>query len=122
MLYHIYADDIMVYISINIHVPDLTSIAKCLEETTTWLTNNNLSVNCNKTEALFITRSAIFNLPSRIYIQDKSIKVKEEVRYLGITLDSKLNLHSHINKTPTKAYYKLKLIRRLKPILNQDHF
>jgi hypothetical protein len=42
---------------------------------------------------------------------------KNEIKYFGVILDSKLTYKSHINKSLTKANYR---IRQLIPLLNKS--
>jgi hypothetical protein len=44
---------------------------------------------------------------------DVTIKFSEDIKYLGITLDSKLLWNSHMNKTKEKAIMTLMACRRV---------
>lgn len=54
-----------------------------------------IKLNQNKTEAILITKRSSKMLP-RIVTKGRLIKWSENVKYLGVTLDAKLNFNEHI--------------------------
>ncbi|XP_044585975.1 uncharacterized protein LOC123266012 [Cotesia glomerata] len=67
-----------------------------------WCIGKSLRVNPNKTEMVLFTkrRKLKITAPS---IFGMELKFSKEVRYLGVTLDSKLTWRSHIEKQTQKA-------------------
>ena len=55
-------------------------------------------------------------LPELKFSNGKPLEVVEEVRLLGVTLNSKLSWQAHIDSMCTRAYRRLWIIRRLKKL------
>ena len=76
-----------------------------------WLKSNQMSLNVNKTNFLFFTKTKEKIFPQ---INDCKIKQANCVKYLGVFLDDKLTWKKHIEHTETKlsdssgAMYKLR--------------
>ena len=72
-------------------------ITETLEKVNRWFAVNSLSLNVNKTHAMrFMLRPSInqHNLP--FICDSESIEVVENVKFLGLSLDCKLQWHNHI--------------------------
>ena len=68
-----------------------------------------IKINCDKTEILTITRKFTnIKIYTPIRIHNKIIQIKDTAKYLGIYLDTRLNLHNHINTLIQKLHYSLK--------------
>lgn len=77
-----------------------------------------IKVNSNKTEMIvFSRRINDKKLVSPLKFNNQVIKQKDYVKYLGITLDSRLNFHKHIITTLGKAYA---VKRTLHPLLHKN--
>ncbi len=89
-----------------------------------WLDNNRLMINLKKgkTEAMLFgiskRRSMIEEL--NIFFGDKRINVTDSYKYLGTYLDQSLNMRLHLDKGYKKASSKLKLLSRMRPLLNRS--
>jgi hypothetical protein len=59
------------------------------------------------------------NLPKSLSIDDVTIKTSDEVRLLGITIDSKLNFDKHVKLLCNKASRQLKILFRFKSLLGK---
>ena len=72
-----------------------TKIENSLLKTDSYLKENQLTLNADKTELLyFSTRD---ELEPKVTFNGNSIKSAESCRYLGIHLDSKLTSEAHLN-------------------------
>lgn len=124
--YHLYADDIQLYISSPVHKlkDSVELINNDLNNFSTWCKQNGLKINPNKSVALCIgsdinLQKINFNtLP--IMINNEEIKRAHQSKNLGVILDEKLNFEPHINKIVGTAYMKLKMLNRLKNSLNEQ--
>ena len=50
-------------------------------------------------------------------MNDTSIEMTNDIRILGVTLDSNLNFKNHISEQLKKAYAKASALRRIRPVL-----
>ena len=117
-----YADNTVIFCSDkNIH-----SIEKWLnsdlENLSTWFDENELLINLKpgKTEVLlFGTAQRIAKTDRKLAIKFKNqpINVTKTYKYLGIEIDSSLNMNSHFDKTYKKMTGRLKLLDKLRHLL-----
>ena len=105
-----YADNVKIYRQISSPADcellqgDLTSLCK-------WSVDWRLTPNPQKCASFTITLKKAPILHN-YHIDNSSLKRVEEVRDLGITLDSKLTFSAHINRTVSKANRALGILRR----------
>ena len=114
----LFADDTC--LNINAVTPAMLSEKMNLELTTVhkWTTANKITVNPQKSHCLIIPpkkNHCISNIS--IYVNDSVIKVTDAVKYLGITIDNKLNFEEHINALATKISRSLGVLCKLRHIL-----
>lgn len=98
-----YADDIAILISGNCEpiMCDLMQTAiKIVED---WCKENSLKVNPTKSELVLFTRKRKIESLKLPTLFDLSLNLKENVKYLGITLDKKLSWSKHIEIKTKKA-------------------
>ncbi|CAK1594967.1 unnamed protein product [Parnassius mnemosyne] len=98
-----YADDLTILVSGKTAsiVCDLTQAALRIVER--WCREHDLTVNPNKTVLVMFTQKRKLNnyhLPS---LFSTKLQLSSEVKYLGLTLDSKLNWNKHIENKINKA-------------------
>ena len=74
-----------------------------------WFARWNIKINAKKTEAIVFTKTSR-TVEAPIKICNTTIPYSSTVKYLGLTLDSKLTFQSHITKTITKAYSALSIL------------
>ncbi|XP_063634981.1 uncharacterized protein LOC134805639 [Cydia splendana] len=98
-----YADDLAILISGKFAstVCDLTQAALRIVER--WCRDFDLSVNPTKTEMVMFTNKRALGNFTRPTLFQTELQLTDEVKYLGLTLDSKLNWNNHINKRIDKA-------------------
>lgn len=75
-----------------------------MEAVQDWCTRTGLSVNPGKTEMVRFTMrktKGLEDIPVKLY--DTTLQLSKEVKYLGVWLDSKLNMGSHMTKACNKA-------------------
>ena len=77
-------------------------LQKMLDELTAWGKTCGLNFNPDKSVAVVFSRR--HKMPPRpLYIDGRAIEYRNEVKYLGITLDKKLHWTPHINDKISKA-------------------
>ncbi|XP_047998147.1 uncharacterized protein LOC125235592 [Leguminivora glycinivorella] len=98
-----YADDLTILISSKFAstVCDLTQSALRIVER--WCREFDLSVNPTKTEMVMFTNKRSLGNFTKPKLFQAELNLTEEVKYLGLTLDSKLSWNNHINKRIDKA-------------------
>ena len=80
----------------------LKRLQKMLDDLSAWGKTCGLRFNPEKSVAVIFTRRRKIP-PFRLKIDGGEIQYKSEVKYLGVTLDSKLHWTPHINEKLTKA-------------------
>ncbi|PFX32846.1 putative RNA-directed DNA polymerase from transposon BS [Stylophora pistillata] len=119
-----YADDSVIYTSSK----DIDTIQRSLSEDMNnlceWFKDNELIINLKKDK----TESMLFGTAKRINLQDKELKLSvngtlinntSTYKYLGVHLDSSLNLASHFDRIYKKAATRINLLRSIRPLIDQ---
>ena len=100
-------------------------IYACTDNIKTWMTENQLKLNDDKTEALLFPFSSSLKpstvpLPDSITLGSHNIPFSDSDRNLGFILDSKLSMKKHIIKICQTAYFELKRISSIRRFLTED--
>ena len=87
----------------------------CTDDIKTWMTENQLKLNDDKTEALLFPFSSSLkpstvSVPDSITLGSHNIPFSDSARNLGFILDSKLSMKKHVMKICQTAYFELKCI------------
>ena len=92
---------------------NLPKVIEVLQETidqiSTWFARLNIKINANKTEAITFTKTRR-ELNAPIKIQNQVIPYSFSVKYLGLTLDSKLTFKDHVSKLKQKYHGALTIL------------
>ena len=99
----------------NENIPQ--KIEEILEETDEYLTENQLTLNFDKTEMLFFTNHN--NSYPEFSFKGEVTKPAHSCRYLGVQIDSNLNFENHLNSVLSKmanAIRSLYLVRNQIPL------
>jgi Reverse transcriptase (RNA-dependent DNA polymerase) len=107
-----FADDLVIMIRGNDDSILSNRLQSALNHAMKWCKDANLSINPMKTVVIPFTRRLKHNLKEP-RMGDVTIKFSEDIKYLGITLDSKLLWNSHMKKTKEKAIMALMACRRV---------
>ncbi|KAL4123315.1 hypothetical protein QTP88_015512 [Uroleucon formosanum] len=111
----IFADDTMFHTAHKNRNYAICQLQRQLDQTVIWIDRWRLKLNIDKTEAIIFGSRQNKHL-RQIKIKNQTIKWKNQIKYLGITMDSKLTMNGHTKTTTQKA----KGVRAsLYPILNQ---
>ena len=118
--YHNYADDTQIYIALspNDYSP-IDNLRQCIEQINSWMRQNFLQLNKDKTEIIVFGANDKRSKVSA-YLDSLSLQTKNQVRNLGVILDSDLNFNSHINSITKSAYYHLKNIARIRGFMSKQ--
>jgi len=93
----------------------ICQLQRQMDQTMIWIDNWRLRLNIDKTEAIIFRRKQKKHL-RQIKIKNQAVKWKNQIKYLGVTMDTKLTINGHLKTT----IQKVKVVRAsLYPILNQ---
>ena len=120
-----YADDTVLFYSGK----DIGDIEKELSNEfnafTTWLENNELILNCKKGKTaevmVFGTSSRLSKLnipPIQIKHRFSNISYTSSYKYLGLSLNSTLDMSEHVRKSLSKAASRVNLLRKMRSFLD----
>ena len=68
-----------------------------------WCADNGLSISALKTKVVMFTWNYKWSLPGQVLVGGKAMELSAHVKYLGVTIDSKLNFNEHISNIARKA-------------------
>ena len=125
---HCYADDSQLYLSFR---PDVLSsqqdttckiaMQNCIKDVRLWMEHDKLLLNDEKTEFLIIgTRQQLTKVNiSSITVGDSDVMRSSVVKNLGVFIDDKLSMNSHVNKICNTSFCYLHNIMRIRNHLSR---
>ena len=121
--FHAYADDLQIYTNISSHISNPLLLTNCINDISTWLTNNSLSLNFTKTETIKISSPNSLSLAyptPPVIVSNHSIPFSKNIRNLGFIIDETLSPTQHIRSIARSVNYTLYTIRLIRPFINTD--
>ena len=90
-------------------------LCACTDDIKAWMTENQLKLNNDRTEALLfsfssLSKPAAISLPDSITLGCHNIPFSDSVRNLGFILDSELSIKKRVIMLCQTAYFELKCI------------
>jgi exonuclease III len=125
---HIYADDTQLYISIrpiSQRAVDIgvAKLEACLTDIYTWMSQNKLKLNADKTEVLVLAtpqQRAKISVPS-ISVNGEIVQIlSEPIGNLGAVFDPSMNMSAHVTKVVKSANYHLHNIGKARKYLTEE--
>ena len=125
--YHIYADDIQIYIVVDPNIPGdvacaLFKLSQCIIEINQWMIQNKLKLNPDKTEFFIVSSphhmDRLQNLS--LHINDTLIPASSSVRNLGVTFDTNMTLSQHVTNLSKSVNWQIRNIHRIRQFIDQD--
>ena len=114
----IFADDTNLFISGKSLNETIQLMNTEVDKIIHWLHANRLSLNINKTHYLIFRSSKRKILEhDKIYINGQILECKNETKFLGVVLDSKLSWCNHISKVKSKIAKSIGIFVKAKNIL-----
>ena len=120
-----YADDTRLYVAIskdNYNTP-VAKLELCLSTLHTWFCYNGLALNPDKSEAIMFgttQRSRSLPITSTINVAGTLVQVSNQIRILGVTLDSRLSFDAHISALSKSYLYHTRALRHVRSNLTLD--
>ena len=119
--FHCYADDVQLYLSFEAKQSEmaLQNVENCISDIRSWMSENKLLLNDNKTEILlFGKKSLVSKFPRGSKICDLDVLSSVSVRSLGVLLDPEFKMDAHVNALCKTSYFHLRNICRIHRYLN----
>ncbi|XP_047998480.1 uncharacterized protein LOC125235894 [Leguminivora glycinivorella] len=122
--YHIYADDIQIYITCKPSEIDsaINKLNMDLANIASWALDNSLMLNPTKTKYLiFGTKTQLNKIrPTRdVMLSGELIERVYEARNLGLVMDSELRFEKHVAESVRTCFFRLKLLYNIRPFINE---
>ncbi len=118
--YHSYADDAQIYLALspNDYSP-IDSLCQCIDEINSWICHNFLQLNKEKTELnAFGNKDEVLKVNA--YLDSKGQTANNQVKNLGLILETDLSFSSHVKAVTKSAYYHLKNIARIRSFVSSQ--
>ncbi len=96
---------------------------ECIVDIKNWMTSNFLLLNSEKTEVLIIgpKTPTSNNLEHCLTLDGCSVNSSSSVRNLGVLFNSNLSFDSHVSSICKTAFFHLKNISKLRPMLSMSN-
>ena len=124
--YHLYADDIQLYVSFKPNQTDavdaIRNLEACINDVSVWMNSHSLKLNNTKSEfVLFGSKVHLskINIDS-IFVQDAVIKVSDSCRNLGVMMDATMSMSSQISSICKSVWYQLRNLGFIRKYLTQS--
>ena len=98
-------------------------LEECLIELHAWFLSNGLALIPDKTEAIILDthrRLQALDIVSHINVAGVQVELSGEVKLLGVVLDKRLTLDSHVKAMSKAIYYHIRAFRHIRHALNVD--
>ena len=123
--YSIYADDTQVYLSFDLAKSEtaLSKLNACLSDIRTWMLQNKLKINDEKTEFLLIASPhshGILKSDHNISVGNASITAKPTAKNLGVIFDDRMEMDKHITSICKSTNFHLRNIGSLRNVLSES--
>ncbi len=94
-------------------------LCKCIDEINSWMCQNFLQLNKEKTEVIaFGNKDAVLKVNANH--DSRGQTTKNQVRNLGVILETDLSFSSHVKAVTKSAYYHLKNIARIRGFVSSQ--
>ena len=125
--FHLYADDTQLYLSFNVNDPTSQleckdKLQQCVSTVKSWMTQNKLKLNGDKTEIIFIASKFYQNSLSLtdFRVDDVTILPSASVRNIGVFFDNSMSMKDQITAISKSAYFHLHNIGRIRTAISYD--
>ena len=117
---NLFADDALFYV----HGKDLetinTKLQKSMDNVSLWYKCNKLTLNVKKSNIMLIHRRKNINGNINVTINGAKLQQTDNVKYLGLYIDNKLQWHNHINNLCKTITKKLGMMNRTSKFVNKS--
>ena len=95
----------------------------CIDDIKDWMADNKLKLNDDKTEVMIISSSRMstaLSIPESFDIGNRSVPFSDTVKNLGVTLDCRLSLKTHVLNLVRTANFELRRISSIRRLLTTE--
>lgn len=115
-----YADDIAMYVSSDSVDDASVRLNRALHYLADWLSNHGLDLSVPKSSVVIFSRKR--TVPSvNISFEGKTISVQSKIKFLGVTLDSKMTGRFHLDYVVNKCEKNINILRSLSGVWWGSH-
>ena len=121
--FHLYADDTQIYFRISDANLDSLKIKFVIEKVQVWMSSRKLKLNTDKTEIMLVGTDyhlQNLNFPAHCNLNNNDIRIKNEVRNLGVIFDSDLTMKSHVKRVKSSVIGNIINISRISKYLDKS--
>lgn len=109
----LFADDLVIYCSgKNINTIKLL-LQRALRSLELWSQTTGFHFSTQKTKAVHFTKTHYYRYNPRLTIYEEPIKYSENIKFLGLILDNKLNWKEHLRKLKLECNQRLNILKAL---------
>ena len=119
--YHMYADDTQLYKSVPPSEIEIlaTTMGLCIDDVKSWMIDNKLQLNEDKTEILLCNPKKSHIPVDHICTENEKLTFSDKAKNLGVYFDSKLSMEHHVNYLCTILFCELRRIGQMSMFLNE---
>lgn len=99
----VYSDDGVLLVTGKVLSVMCEIMNRGLKEALEWYRSKGLDLNPDKTKLVLFTKKRKIGRAEPVKLDNQELETVKEVKYLGVTLDSKLTFSTHISNTCSKA-------------------
>ena len=125
--FHTYADDTQLYCEFSPKIPGdlervLGELASCTSQINTWMYQNMLQLNQDKTEFLVIaTPHVLRNLPDiQLRLGNISVRASTSVKNLGVIFDASMSMSGQVSAICKSVNFHIRNLWRIRRFITQD--
>ena len=116
-----YADDTLLIEQGDTTVSSNIACQNTLKEVEHWCNLSRLCINTDKTKSMLIqSRKINIDQVPFVEISGKSLQKVSKYEYLGVIIDNKLNMNSHIDDIIKKVQGKLCILRKIRQYITEN--
>ena len=109
---NMYADDSVIYCTGD-NINDITCLLQdSIDSIITWYNNNRLVINAEKSKSMIICPKNKPHDHLNVLVNDQVLLQVNDMKYLGININSKMSWTTHVNMLAKSVSYKLLQLRR----------
>jgi retron-type reverse transcriptase len=113
----LYADDTTILIKGSCYKSTVKDLNSDLQSFVAYCADNSLTINQSRTKAMIFSIRPISSDNAPIAIGDSTIQIVDNFKLLGVSLDSALTFHCHVNQLISKLNLCIRLLRKCLPFL-----